>query len=405
MGKLTVKAIEQAKTAKKYFDGQGLYLHVQANGTKYWRGKYRFAGKEKLASYGSYPQTSLKEAREAHFALRAQLSQGIDPMAERKAEKAEAKANTAASFARLAGEWFEKTANARQWGEKHRKKIRQQLDRHILPVFGKVDCREIRPKEISDFIQSLDAKGINTTAHDCFDIIRRIFAYAVQMEVRETSPAAHLKDIIASTRAQPMKHTTDPARIGEILLILERAPVLQLATKALITLSPMLFTRPSELREMRWDEISGDLWTIPPERMKKRRALIVPLPRQAQAIIEGMRIHTGHLAHVLANTSSGQPISEGAAQRLKIRQGLHDEITWHGWRHCASTLLNEKGYNRDHIEAQLAHVETSTSRGTYNHAAYLDQRRAMLQDWADTLDELKAQALEREAQAKKAKNI
>ncbi|WP_084601736.1 phage integrase central domain-containing protein [Suttonella ornithocola] len=129
------------------------------------------------------------------------MAQGVDSLAERKAEKTEEKAELAANFKRLAWEWFENTANARKWGDKHRKKIKQQLERHILPTFGGIDCREIRPKEITEFIQSLNVQGINTTAHDCFDIMRRIFAYAVQMEIRETSPAAHLKDITPNTPA------------------------------------------------------------------------------------------------------------------------------------------------------------------------------------------------------------
>lgn len=396
MGKLTTKGINNIKASGKYFDGGGLYLMVTANGSKLWRGKYRFAGKEKTASYGTYPETSLKEARDKHAAYRAKLSQGIDPQAEKKQAKADKAANEKARFELLAREWFARTAKAKQWSERHRQKVKTQMERHIFPAFGKRDSREIRPKEITDLIQQINDKGKNRTARDCLNHIRRIFAYAVQLEIRETSPAAHLKDVIPHTQATPMRHATDPARIGEILLILERAPVLQMATKALIMLSPMLFTRPAELRQMRWDEIDGDTWTIPAERMKKRRPLVVPLPHQAIAIIEQMRLFTGKTPYVLTNTTTGKPISEGAAQRLKIRQGLHDEITWHGWRHTASTLLNERGYNRDHIETQLAHADANSVRGTYNHAQYLDQRRAMLQEWADYLDELKATALAKE---------
>lgn len=161
---------------------------------------------------------------------------------------------------------------------------------------------------------------VSIALRDCLNHINRIFAYAVQLEIRETSPAAHLTDVIPHTPAVPMRHATDPVRIGEILLILERAPVLQMATKALIMLSPMLFTRPAELRQMRWNEIDGDTWTIPAERMKKRRPLVVPLPSQALGVIEQMRLFTGQTPYVLANTSTGKPISEGAAQRLKIRK-------------------------------------------------------------------------------------
>ena len=153
-----------------------------------------------------------------------------------------------------------------------------------------------------------------------------------------------------------------------------------------------------ELRTMRWEELdlNAALWTKPAHTMKKRRVHLIPLPRQALALIEALRIHTGHLPHVFANPATGKPISNGAAQRLKVRNGLHEEITWHGWRHTASTLLNEQGYDRDHIEMQLSHADKNSIRGTYNHAQYLDQRRAMLQAWADWLDDLKRQALARE---------
>lgn len=169
---------------------------------------------------------------------------------------------------------------------------------------------------------------------------------------------------------------------------------MQMAVKSLITLAPMLFTRPSELRRSRWDELDGDILTIPAERMKKRRPYAIPLPRQAVEEINALRIHTGRFDYIFANTRTGKPISEGAAQQLKVRNGLHQEITWHGWRHTASTLLNEKGYNSDHIEAQLAHMDSNTTRGTYNGAQYLNQRREMLQEWADYLDQLKAAALD-----------
>ena len=252
--------------------------------------------------------------------------------------------------------------------------------------------------QIVELVQGIDRRGTNSTAHDCLDIIRRICAYAVQLEIRETSPAAHLKDILPKKASEPMRHVIAPDDIGRILLTLERAPTLNPAVKAYVRLMPLLFTRPDELRTMRWEELdlNAALWTKPAHTMKKRRVHLIPLPRQALALIEAMRIHTGHLPHVFANPATGKPISNGAAQRLKVRNGLHEEITWHGWRHTASTLLNEQGYDRDHIEMQLSHADKNSIRGTYNHAQYLDQRRAMLQAWADYLDELKRQALDRE---------
>lgn len=396
--KLTAKHCENADIGK-HADGGGLYLLVKPKG-RYWRYDYRIGDKRKTCSLGVYPAMSLKEARIKHGLLKADVAQGIDPMAAKKQAKEEARIDATASFATLAGQWLENTAKARAWGDKHRLKVERQLNRHILPAFGRMDIRELHPLQIVEMVQAIDRNGQITTAHDCLDIIRRICAHAVQLGIRETSPAAHLKDILRKLDHQPMKHVIDPERLGEILLILDRAQTSLLATRAYIRLAPMLFTRPSELRTMKWAEVDGDLWVKPAHTMKKRRVHLVPLPQQAQAILDDLRLHTGHYEHAFTNPATGEPISDGAAQRLKIRNGLHEEITWHGWRHTASTLLNEQGFNHDHIELQLSHVDKNTVRGTYNHAQYLDARRHMLQRWADYLDELRAQAAERERLAK-----
>ena len=395
--KLTDKFCRTTHTPGKYADSGGLYLHITGQGAKYWRCAYRFEGKQKTASFGVYPAISLKEACARHAGFKAELVDGIDPMAAKKQAKEEARIDAKASFATLAGQWLENTAKARAWGDKHRLKVERQLNRHILPAFGRMDIRELHPLQIVEMVQAIDRNGQITTAHDCLDIIRRICAHAVQLGIRETSPAAHLKDILRKIDHQPMKHVIDPVRLGEILLILDHAQTSLLATRAYIRLAPMLFTRPGELRAMKWAEVDGDLWVKPAHTMKKRRVHLVPLPHQAQAILDDLRLHTGHYEHAFTNPTTGAPISDGAAQRLKIRNGLHEEITWHGWRHTASTLLNEQGFNHDHIELQLSHVDKNTVRGTYNHAQYLDARRHMLQRWADYLDGLKAQAREQPA--------
>lgn len=164
MGKLTTKGINSIKITGKNFDGGGLYLLVNARGSKLWRGKYRFEGKEKTASYGAYPEITLKEAREKHAAFRAKLSQGVDPQAEKKQAKADKEANQKARFDVLALDWFTHTAKTKQWSARHRQKVETQLKRHIIPTFGKRDSRDIRPKEITDLIQQINDRGINRTA-------------------------------------------------------------------------------------------------------------------------------------------------------------------------------------------------------------------------------------------------
>lgn len=346
---LTVKQIESLNKPGKYSDGNGLYLRIQKSGSKLWQGKYRVAGKEKTASYGIWPQVGLKEARDKHANFRLQLAAGEDPLAKKQEVIKASQIAAQAVFATVAWNWYEQTSKAREWGYSRKKTITGQLRNYIVAAFGERDIREISPKEVIVFIQSIDAEGNNYTAHECLETIRRIFNYAISLELRETSPAAHLKDIIPTKPSTPMKHVTDPKRIGEILLILERAGALFPATKAVAKLSPMLFTRPTELRRMRWDELDleAGLWSVPTERMKMRRPLLVPLPTQAIRIIEDMRIYTGQFEYVFANPRTGKAISSGAPQRLKIRQKLHAEITWHGWRHTASTLLNNKGYPKD----------------------------------------------------------
>ena len=210
-----------------------------------------------------------------------------------------------------------------------------------------------------------------------------------------------LNSITKPPANQPFKHTTDPEILGKLLLEIERLPASTAASKAFLKILPYLACRPSELPEALWEDMQDDCLVIPAERMKKRRPHLIPLPSQAIEIIDTLKIHTKHLGYLFANPTTGKPITEESSLRLLQRHSLNgtplsEYTTLHGFRHTASTLLHNQGYPTEHIEMQLAHADKNTIRGTYNHAQYLDQRREMMQAYADYLDQLKAQALQKE---------
>lgn len=408
MTKLTATACKNAKPyddgkPKKYADGGGLYLLVTTSG-KYWRVDYRFQGKRLTAALGAFPAISLADARAAHALLKQQLAQGIDPNAEKKAAKAaikeqqqEADGTSLYLFANIAADWVETTAKAKSWSEATRANIERNLKNYVLPAFASSRIDAITSPAIVAHLRSIESAQ---QAAYTLENIKRIFRHAFNLQRIDYSPAELLKagEILPAHQSKPMRHTLDPMLIGKALLAIERSTSRLPSTRNFLRLLPYCFTRQSELREAKWEELDGDRIIIPAERMKKRRDFVVPLARQAQAIIEAMRIHTAHTPYIFTGEKL-QPISATAVYKImrqtKIdeRQSLKDLTTLHGFRHTASTLLHEKGYDSMHIEAHLAHQDTNKTRAIYNSAKYFEQRLQMAQDWADYLDELKAQAL------------
>ncbi|AXM45175.1 tyrosine-type recombinase/integrase [Dichelobacter nodosus] len=272
------------------------------------------------------------------------------------------------------------------------------LKNYILPAFHARPIESITAGELVAHLQSIPYAY---TAAYTLDNIKRIYRHAVNMQLLATSPAELLKasELLPAHQGDAMRHITDPSIIGKALLAIERAHPALPATRAYMRLLPYLFTRPSELRKLEWQELDMEvgLITIPAHRMKKRRPHIVPLPRQAKALIEEMRIFTGRTPFIFANDD--KPITEGAAYKIMKSAKVSDETslyhltTLHGWRHTASTLLHEQGYPSHIVEMQLAHADKNSVRGTYNHADYLKERQIMMQKYADYLDNLKAKAL------------
>lgn len=303
-------------------------------------------------------------------------------------------------FENIAQDWLETTAKAKNWSTRHQQDIALNLRNHILPAFAGVTIEAITAPAIIAHIHSIKHPY---TADWTLSNIKRICRHAFNQQLIPYSPAELLKsgELLPAHQSGAMRHIINPEMIGRALVAIEQASVSLPATRTFLRLLPYLFCRPSELRLALWQELHGDVLHISAERMKKRRPHLIPLPTQAQAMIESMRIHTAHTPYIFANTFDGKgaPISESASYKvMKSRyvtedKTLHDLTTLHGWRHCASSLLHEQGYPSHLIEMQLAHADKNSTRGTYNHAHYLDERRHMLQEWADYLDDLKKQAL------------
>lgn len=393
--KLTATSVKQAKPEKKtrkLFDGQGLFLEIKPNGSKLWRHKYYFEGKEKLLSLGTYPEISLAEAREAHREARILIAKGVNPSDARQAQK-EAQSDVN-SFEAIAREWH--TRNIGKWTERHAEQIIRRLELNVFPWLGKVGIQKIAPPELLKIMRRMENRGAHETAHRVLSSCGQVFRYAIATGRAERDISQDLRGALTPTRAKHLASITEPAKIGELLRAIDVYEG-TFVVKSALQLAPLVFVRPKELRMAEWSEFDMDKaeWHISAEKMKARQKHIVPLSRQAIAVIEELRPLTGHGAAAKylfpSPRTLARPMSDNAVLGALRRMGYSkDEMTGHGFRSMASTRLNEMGYNRDHIERQLAHSEGNSVRAAYNYADYLEQRKTMMQEWADYLDELKA---------------
>lgn len=389
MGKLTDRHCRNLTVPGKYADGHGLYLHVTAKG-RYWRAEYRYGGKRNTASFGVYPAVALKDACLAHAAFKAQLKAGIDPNASKREAKEAAREDARMAdgtslriFANLAADWLHEKKDCAPATLKRHGLI---LKNHILPAFGQRQSETLTALEVRDHIRQI-AETWRETASKALALIREILRHGVTIGLLQYNVARELTS--PAVAANPMRHLLTPEDIGDALLAIDRLPAFPLV-RAYLRLLPYLVLRPDELAGLEWREIEGDTIRKGKEAMKMRREHLCPIPTQAQTILDSLRPLTGHTAHVFHNATTGRPITTAAALNAMERHGIN--TTSHGWRHTFSTLMNGRSYDRDHIEKQLSHTDKNSIRDTYNHADYLDQRRAMLQAWADWLDELKRQA-------------
>jgi integrase len=389
---LTNVSCRNAKPSDKAYklsDEKGLYLYIKPNGTKAWRLKYRFLGKEKTLSIGLYPEVSLAKARASRDEARKQLTDNIDPSHAKQLEKQALHNATANSFESIAREWHIKYSA--KWSQNHGEKILRQLEKDIFPWVGSRPISEISAQELLTTLRRMESRGALETAHRSHQNCSRIFRYAIATGKAERDPASDLKGAIPPPQKKHLASIIEPKAVGELLRAIEGYQG-QLITKLALKLAPIVFVRPGELRHAEWDEINiiEKEWRIPGKKMKMRVTHIVPLANQAIEILQELHNITGKGKYLFPSVRSPKrPMSENTILAALRRLGYaNNEMTGHGFRSMASTLLNEQGWNADAIERQLAHGERNSVRAAYNYAEYLPERRKMMQAWADYLDNL-----------------
>ncbi|MFL9955307.1 tyrosine-type recombinase/integrase [Paraburkholderia nemoris] len=370
----------------KLFDGGGLFLELMPSGAKKWRLKFRFNGRENRMSFGGYPTVSLSNARERREAAKKLLSSGANPARQRDDTRRREAELSGARFSTVADEWID--ARRSRWSEGHAERIRKLLENDVYPDLGKRPISEIRAPELLAIVRKIEKRGALEVAKKTLQICGQVFRYAVATDRAERDLSVDLRDALTSRPATPMARI-DESALPELLRKID-AYQGEPETRLAIQFLNLTFVRTTELRHAEWSEIDIDRaeWRIPAEKMKKRRPHIVPLSRQALKVLDGIRPLTGGGRWVFTSPiRRNQPLSENFVLSALGRMGFRRTMTGHGFRGLASTILNEREFNSDWIERQLAHVEGNGVRAAYNHAQYLPQRRKMMQWWADYLDE------------------
>lgn len=384
---VAIRAAKPSEKPRKLFDAGGLYLLIAPTGARGWRLKYRVAGREKLLSLGAYPDVGLKRAREKRDDARRLLADKIDPSLKRKSERA-AQANT---FEAIAREWL--AMHAKSVALVTLEKKRQRFEDLVFPYIGKQPIADIGAPALLDVFRRIEARGNHETAHRARSECGNIFRFAIVTGRATRDPTADLRGALAPVVVTNRAAIIEPVRIGALLRAMD-GYVGQPATAAALKLAPLVFVRPGELRGAEWSEFDLDEaeWRIAAPRMKMRERHIVPLATQAVAILRDIELLTGGGRYAFPSLRSpSRPISENTVNAALRSLGYAgDQMTGHGFRAMASTLLNEQGYAPDVIELQLAHAERNEVRAAYNRAERLAERRAMMQAWANYLDVLKA---------------
>lgn len=392
-----LKSLQADGRRRKYSDAggvPGLYIEVSPTGRKWWRLKFRMDGKERLLALGVYPAVSLKDARQRALAARQMIAAGIDPVQARSGGEGDVHRQT---FGRVAWDWFER--NRWQWTAEHGEKIKKRLEGRVLPVLGEQLVESIQPCDVLELCRDIEGSVSAYMAHRILGLVSRVCRYAVASGLIPSDPCRDIAGALRPHRYQHMPAITDPVRVGELAAKIDAYQGM-LTTRAAMQLMLLCMCRTGEIRGMRWEEIDwlDNVWRIPAERMKMRRPHIVPLSRQAVAILAGLYALTGKNGGCFVFPSYCRdkyfsPMGKNTINNALRAMGYNArELVGHGFRSVASTLLNEQGWAPDVIETQLAHAPADSVRAAYNRAAWLDDRRRMLQAWADYLDQLKAQA-------------
>ncbi|MDR1081876.1 MAG: tyrosine-type recombinase/integrase [Deltaproteobacteria bacterium] len=393
--KLTEKAIQNAKPgpkARKLFDGHGLFLYVPPKGAKSWRYAFRHHGKPQTLTIGTWPETSLAEARAAHAEARGMLSRGVSPAIAKREAKLAGSAAGAVTFGELAEDYLARIAVDHAPGTV--KAVGATLSNHVLEALGRRPADGIRPRDVVAALVHLEAEGKFREWKRAAGIIGRTFRYAIAAGRELMDPTVGLRGAVASPKAVPRAAVTDPEGAGKLMLAmdgLKDGPV-----KEALRMLAYVFTRPGELCNAEWAEIDLErrIWTIPAGRMKSGKEHLVPLSDQVLAILKDRRARFGDGRFVFPSPRvPGRPVSRASLlMALRSLGYAESAMSLHGFRSTASTLLNEMGFSPDWIERQLAHEDGRRIRAIYNRADYMEDRKRMMQTWADRLDGLREEA-------------
>lgn len=391
---LTDKAIRNAKAAEKsrrLYDSSGLYLEISPNGGKWWRLKYRFAGKEKRISLGTYPEISLKEARERRDVQRKLLSTGVDPGLHRKLEKSEQTQRASNRFEAVAREWFNKHSS--NWASSHADRIIRRLERDVFPWIGQYPIAEITPQQLLEVLRRVEERGALETAHRALSNCGRVFRYAVATGRAGRDMSADLRGALPPVKRGHFAATTDPVRLAVFLRAMDNYQG-TLSVRCALRLAPLVFVRPSELRLAKWEDIDLEAAEWRYVQRKMNRPHIVPLSDQAVQILREIEPLTGSGKYVFPsarNPKGDRPMSDNAVLVAMRSLGIgKEEMCGHGFRASARTILDQDlKFRPDLIEHQLAHAVRDPNGRAYNRTTFLPERRKMMQKWADFLDKMK----------------
>ena len=386
----TVRNAKPSQKSVRLFDERGLYLEISPAGGKWWRLKFRFSGKEKRLSLGTYPTVSLKDARDRRDSARKLLADGVDPSENRKAQKSSRADRGANTFEVVAREWFAKYSG--NWVARHSDRVIRLFERDIFPWIGGRPIAAITAPELLTVVRRIEGRGALETAHRALGNCGQVFRYGVATGRAERDLSGDLRGALPPVKGEHFAATTEPKRVAEILRAMDgyhgSFPV-----RCALRLAPLVFVRPGELRKAEWADfdLEGAEWRYTVT--KTNTPHVVPLSLQAVEILRDLYPLTGRSRFLFPGArSNGRPMSDNAILAAMRRMGIDkDEMSGHGFRAVARTILDEVlGVRPDYIEHQLAHAVRDPNGRAYNRTAYLPERQKMMQQWADYLDALKA---------------
>lgn len=379
----------------KLFDGKGLFLQINPNGSKYWRLKYRVAGKEKLLALGVYDEVTLADARDKRDESRKLHSKGVDPGAAKQETKRTKKLSSGNSFEAIAREWLENMEH--KWSDDHYTYTLRRFEAYAFSDIGCIPIAEISTPTLLAMARKIEAQGTIETTHKVMNACGQVFRYAVASGRCERNPIVDLKGAIKARPGVKHMNAVSEKDLPDLLRKMDAYASDnggEIQTQYALQLLALTFVRTGELREATWDEfdLNKAEWRIPAERMKMKAPHVVPLSRQAVETMKKLKESNGKYSLIFPGANPQRPMSKNTVLFALYRMGYRGRMTGHGFRAVASTLLNEMGINPDVIERQLAHAARNKIRAAYHRSEYLPERKIMMQQWADYLDKLKAGA-------------